>query len=387
MLRTQTPGHIPRSLAAVLAHNHTRVLDLFRVADENLDGVVTRSELHRLMLRLGIEVSLAELDELFVRARPFDQTPRHMPGAFAPANQTARCSAQDRLDPDASGGIEFRELQRALRDAASLPAPLPPTALSPPPSQRSRSPEMSAAGAPPPAPPIEPELRMLDEMLGVALSATASEQPRNPAAAVNLLRMLSAYEVVLQRCAPAPRHTPAASVAALRDARAPRGAPRPSRSPRPPPSALSASRSHGIVPVEDTRYYQLLLQLSLLPQPNWRDKISALRANPESWGRAAMPPPAAMPPHGQHTLSQSSCSGYRSAPGSGSGHRGLPGSPAAANGASRLHSGYGRGAAPPPPPPPWPRGVSEPREGAPDEDADEHDAEADDGTNVGGASP
>ena len=200
---TQAPGLLPRSLAAVLAHNHTRVLDLFRVADENLDGVVTRSELHRLMHRLGIEVSHVELDELFVRSRPKSNARRHTARA-APADEPVPPTAQDRLDPDASGGIEFRELQRALRDAASLPAPLPPTALSPP---RSKSPEVSATGAPAPAPPSEPELRMLDEMLGVALTATASEQPRNPAAAVNLLRMLSAYEVVLQRCAPAP-HTP-----------------------------------------------------------------------------------------------------------------------------------------------------------------------------------
>ena len=85
--------------------------------------------------------------------------------------------------------------------------PLPPTALAPP-SPCGSSPgyavPVSAASetaAQPPSPPTEAELLILEEMLSVALAAVGKEQPRNPLAGVNLLRMLSAYEVVLQRCA------------------------------------------------------------------------------------------------------------------------------------------------------------------------------------------
>ena len=90
MLRQANPGMLPRRLASVLSQNHARVLDLFRVADKNLDGEITRPELAKLLRSLGIEFSQAELAHLF-----------------------------DTLDPDGSGGIDFRELQRALRNAAS----------------------------------------------------------------------------------------------------------------------------------------------------------------------------------------------------------------------------------------------------------------------------
>ena len=208
-LRRTTPGRLPQGLAAVLAHNYTRVIDLFRVADENLDGVVSKTEFHSLLNKLGIEVRDEELHDLF-----------------------------SWLDPDASGGIEFRELQSALRQAADAPPSAAPAPAQCHDSAKRLAPT-AAAQRPDEelGPPTEAELRLLNEMLDVATAGVAAdhpsalrcEQPHQPGNGVNLLRMLSAYEVVLER--------------------------------------------HGIVPIEDTRYYQLLLRASLLPHPSWRDKV------------------------------------------------------------------------------------------------------------------
>ena len=218
VLRHTAPAQLPQGLAAVLKHNHTRVMDLFRVADENLDGVVSKVELSSLLNKLGIEVRNDELHDLF-----------------------------SWLDPDGSGGIEFRELQSALRQAADAPPP-----AAPPPAQCHGS---ATCLAPTVAaqrldedlgPPTAAELRMLKEMLEVATAGVAAElaaeqrsplrreQTRRPADGVNLLRMLSAYERVLER--------------------------------------------HAIAPIEDTRYYQLLLRASLLPHPSWHDKVARAKA-------------------------------------------------------------------------------------------------------------
>ena len=87
-LRTSAASSIPERLAAMLQHHHTRVIDLFRALDKNADGEVTRPELADALDQLGVEATDDEVEELF-----------------------------DRLDPDHSGGIVFRELQNALRDA------------------------------------------------------------------------------------------------------------------------------------------------------------------------------------------------------------------------------------------------------------------------------
>ena len=147
-LRRTTPGRLPQGLAAVLKHNYTRVIDLFRVADENLDGVVSKTEFHSLLSKLGIEVRDEELHDLF-----------------------------SWLDPDASGGIEFRELQSALRQAADAPAA---SAAAPAPAQRhgsaTRLAPTAAAQRPEeePGPPTEAELRLLREMLDVATAGVAA---------------------------------------------------------------------------------------------------------------------------------------------------------------------------------------------------------------------
>ena len=83
------PAHaVPQQLAALLQHHHTRVIDLFRALDKNADGEVTRDELESALASLGVRASKGELNELF-----------------------------ERLDPDGSGGIVFRELQLAMIEA------------------------------------------------------------------------------------------------------------------------------------------------------------------------------------------------------------------------------------------------------------------------------
>ena len=84
-LRDAPTESLPQRLAALLQHHHTRVIDLFRALDKNSDGSVTRAELAESLEKLGINASHDELNELF-----------------------------ERLDPDRSGGIVFRELQLAL---------------------------------------------------------------------------------------------------------------------------------------------------------------------------------------------------------------------------------------------------------------------------------
>ena len=200
----QTPrGMLPARLASVLAQNHTRVLDLFRAADANADGEISHSELSRLLRKLGVECSQVELAQLF-----------------------------ETLDPDRSGGIEYHELQRALRDAA-------PPAHSRATNGASKAAHPASRPEPPPhlhqGPPTAFELRVLEEMINEAAAAMA-KRAGSPGGMINLVRVLSAYEVVLQR--------------------------------------------HGLVPVEDTRYYHLVLQMSLLPQPDWRAKTLTLTLTP-----------------------------------------------------------------------------------------------------------
>ena len=220
-LRQAARGALPARLAAVLAQNHTRVLDLFRAADSDGDGEISHSELSHLLRKLGVECSQSELAQLF-----------------------------ETLDPDRSGGIDYRELQQALHDAAPQSHPRPTNGAPSSPSKQSGTSKggLSASRPEEPptlhqGPPTAAELRILEEMINEA-AAVMARRAGSPGGIINLVRVLSAYEVVLQR--------------------------------------------HGLVPVEDTRYYHLVLQMSLLPQPDWRAKLVAMRG---SAGPAHAPSP------------------------------------------------------------------------------------------------
>ena len=80
---------LPKHLATLLHRNHARVMDHFRALDSNSDGQVTQPELTKALKDLGVSASKDEIGKLF-----------------------------HQLDPDGSGGIEFRELQRAMLDEA-----------------------------------------------------------------------------------------------------------------------------------------------------------------------------------------------------------------------------------------------------------------------------
>ena len=222
--------------------------DLFRALDKNADGEVTKSELAQALRSLGVQASGAELEELFAQ-----------------------------LDPDGSGGIVFRELQQAILAASREPlSGGGGKRLSQPPSRigsKAGSQAASRSASQPSSPTkagqgrwtmydqLEPteatggidgesgvgggaeetgtvselELTLLEEMVQVAIAGAAQEgDGSGSSGGVTLLRMLSAYEVVLER--------------------------------------------HQILAIEDTRHYQLLLQLSLLPHHDWRDKLAAFQS-------------------------------------------------------------------------------------------------------------
>lgn len=114
-LRAAPALALPQQLASLLQLHHTRVIEcaasdrwesaqtlsppfarrvrrrgrlarsLFRALDKNADGQVTKPELAEALSSLGVQASREELDLLF-----------------------------ERLDPDGSGGIVFRELQLAI---------------------------------------------------------------------------------------------------------------------------------------------------------------------------------------------------------------------------------------------------------------------------------
>ena len=102
-----------QQLAKILKRDGARVMDLFKALDANSDGVVTKPELTKALHSLGVKASSAELDGLFAN-----------------------------LDPDKSGGIEFRELQVAI--FAAMKEQAQPSQLSPP-----RHPPKSAPAATP----------------------------------------------------------------------------------------------------------------------------------------------------------------------------------------------------------------------------------------------
>eukprot|EP00964_Phaeocystis_antarctica_P130878 scaffold94744_cov68-Phaeocystis_antarctica.AAC.8 len=150
-LRQAARGALPARLAAVLAQNHTRVLDLFRAADSDGDGEISHSELSRLLRKLGVECSQSELAQLF-----------------------------ETLDPDRSGGIDYRELQQALHDAAPQSHPRPTNGAPSSPSKQSGTSKggLSASRPEEPptlhqGPPTAAELRILEEMINEAAAVMA----------------------------------------------------------------------------------------------------------------------------------------------------------------------------------------------------------------------
>jgi hypothetical protein len=252
-LRAAPALTLPQRLASMLQLHHTRVIDLFRALDKNEDGEVTKPELAEALRSLGVDASQEEVDELF-----------------------------HKLDPDGSGGIDFRELQRAMKAAAReepTPKVWPQSRSVSKSASRHSSRQGSRSGSQPPSPrwhqyensfieaatgmsptggaswatgAVEPggasaeggsgaavgvltegEYHLLDEIVRVAVAESAREDGAGEG--VTLLKVLSAYEMVLGR--------------------------------------------HGVAAIEDTRYYQLLLQLSLLPQHDWRDKLGAFRSH------------------------------------------------------------------------------------------------------------
>ena len=297
-LRAAPALTLPQRLASMLQLHHTRVIDLFRALDKNEDGEVTKPELAE---------ARATRDECGTTPRAAAPNPKPPPvpptdslrGDLLVARLRARVlqalrslgvdASQEevdelfhKLDPDGSGGIDFRELQRAMKAAAReepTPKAWPQSRSVSKSASRHSSRQGSRSGSQPPSPrwhqyensfieaatgmsptggaswatgAVEPggasaeggsgaavgvltegEYHLLDEIVRVAVAESAREDGAGEG--VTLLKVLSAYEMVLGR--------------------------------------------HGVAAIEDTRYYQLLLQLSLLPQHDWRDKLGAFRSH------------------------------------------------------------------------------------------------------------
>ena len=81
-----TADAITSNLVQTLRANHARVLDFFRQADTNFDGVISKGEMTYALHTLGLNASPKELESLFLE-----------------------------LDPSGDGVLEFAELQEALR--------------------------------------------------------------------------------------------------------------------------------------------------------------------------------------------------------------------------------------------------------------------------------
>ena len=77
-----TADAITSNLVQTLRANHARVLDFFRQADTNFDGVISKGEMTYALHTLGLNASPKELESLFLE-----------------------------LDPSGDGVLEFAELQ------------------------------------------------------------------------------------------------------------------------------------------------------------------------------------------------------------------------------------------------------------------------------------
>ena len=78
-----------RKLAALLARNLARVIDIFRAWDTDEDGQLSKAEFSQGLASLQMGVGAADIDALFAH-----------------------------FDPDGSGALDFRELRSVLRDSA-----------------------------------------------------------------------------------------------------------------------------------------------------------------------------------------------------------------------------------------------------------------------------
>ena len=74
------------ALQDFLTNNMKKVMELFREWDANGDGTITKNEFSRAMRQLGLQVTKAAIDKVF-----------------------------ESFDPDGSGSIEFKELNRLVR--------------------------------------------------------------------------------------------------------------------------------------------------------------------------------------------------------------------------------------------------------------------------------
>ena len=87
---------VVEQIMASLRKNSVRVMDLFREWDEDGDGVITKKEFCHSMPRLGIVAPSREFELLF-----------------------------DTFDPDGSGAIDMKELQKGLRPKPATRSPSP----------------------------------------------------------------------------------------------------------------------------------------------------------------------------------------------------------------------------------------------------------------------
>ena len=120
-------------LRDTLSKQAVRVIDLFREWDEDGDGTVSKLEFRKAMPMIGLDVPLDEIDKVRSPAPIHRPPPTHRPAPTALRHHAHRpirtyvCSHVsvifarvltqlfDEWDPDGSGVLELRELNKLLR--------------------------------------------------------------------------------------------------------------------------------------------------------------------------------------------------------------------------------------------------------------------------------